>query len=66
MAPRQACQITPLVGLGGEHRDRVGVDQVGRTQMPGAGGAAGLLVADEVQDDLAIVEQAQFAGAAAP
>ena len=49
-------------GLGGEHRDRAGVDQPGLAQVPGAGGAAGLLVADEVEDDPAAVEQAERLG----
>jgi hypothetical protein len=48
--------------LGREHRHRIGIDQLGRTQVPGAGGAAGLLVAHEVKDDLAVLEQAELAG----
>jgi hypothetical protein len=47
--------------LGGEHRDGVGIDEIGPTQMAGPGGAAGLLVADEVKDDPAIAEQAELA-----
>ena len=47
--------------LGGQHRERAGVDQARLAQVAGAGGAARLLVADEVQDDPAAVEQAELA-----
>ena len=53
-------------GLGGEHRDSVGVDQPGLAQVPGARGAAGLFVADEVKHDPAAAEQAELLAAAAP
>jgi len=48
-------------GLGGEHGQRVGVDQAGVAQMAGARSAAGFLVADEVEDDAAAVEEAELA-----
>ena len=47
--------------LGGQHRDRIRVDHAGLAQVPGAGDAAGLLVADEVQDDPPVAEQAELA-----
>ena len=47
--------------LGGDHRQRVGVDQPGLAQVPRAGHAAGLLVADEVQHDPAVAEQPELA-----
>ena len=53
-------------GLGGEHGDRFGVDQPGLAQVPGAGGAAGLLVADEVEDDLRPSSRPSSLAAAAP
>ena len=45
--------------LGGQHRDGLGIDQAGVAQVSRAGGAAGLLVAHEVEDDPPPVEQAQ-------
>jgi hypothetical protein len=48
--------------LCGEHRHRIASDHVGCAQVPRAGGAAGLLVADEVEDNPASVEQAELAG----
>ena len=48
--------------LGGEHGERGGVDQLGGAEVSGAGGAAGLLVADEMEDDPAIAEQAELTG----
>src|SRR5918996_1790466 len=52
----------PAGRLGGEHRDRPRIDQVSLAQVPGTGRAAGLLVADEVKNDLASVEQAKLSG----
>ena len=47
--------------LGDEHGGGAGVDQPRLAQVPRAGGATGLLVADEVEDDPAPVEQAELA-----
>ena len=47
--------------LGREHGDRAGVDQPRVAQVAGAGRAAGLLVAHEVQDDAGVAEQAELA-----
>ena len=47
--------------LGGEHRDRAGVDHPALAQVAGADDTAGLLVAHEVQDDPAVAEQAESA-----
>jgi hypothetical protein len=43
--------------LGGDHRDRVGVDHARPAQVARARGATRLLVADEVEDDLSAVKQ---------
>ena len=55
IAPRLACQTTPPVGSAVSIATRTGIDQAGLAQVPGAGDAAGLLVADEVQHDPAVV-----------
>ena len=51
IAPRLACQTTPPVGSAVSIATAPGVDHAGLAQVAGAGDAAGLLVADEVQDD---------------
>ena len=48
-------------GLGGEHRDRLGVDQAGFAEVSRPGDAARLLVADEVQHDPAVAQQRELA-----
>ena len=47
--------------LGGEHRDGLWIDHARLAQVAGADRAAGLLVADEVQHDAAVAEQAEIA-----
>src|SRR4029079_2557643 len=49
-------------GLGRHHRERSGIDELVVAEMPGAGVAARLLVADEVQHDAAVLEQPQLTG----
>ena len=62
IAPRHACQITPPVGSAVSIATRGRVDQPRGAEVPGPGRAAGLLVADAVEDDPAIAEQAELAG----
>ena len=52
--------------LGGHHRQRARGDEVVLAQVSGADGATGLFVADQVDDDAAVAEQAQILAAAAP
>jgi hypothetical protein len=47
--------------LGSDHRDRIGIDQDSLAQMPRAGDASRLLVADEVEHDAGIAQQPELA-----